>query len=57
MAAWSDEETLKLIEIWGEDAIQRLFEASRRNKEIYAKISRDMEVAGFTRSPDQIGRN
>ena len=54
MAAWSDEETLKLIEIWGEDAIQRLFEASRRNKEIYAKISREMEVAGFTRSPDQI---
>ena len=51
MAAWSDEETLKLIEIWGEDAIQRLFEASRRNKEIYAKISREMEVAGFTRSP------
>ncbi len=39
MATWSDEETYKLIEIWGEDNIQAMLEGCRRNKEIFVKIS------------------
>ena len=54
MAAWSDDETMKLIELWGEDSIQRLFECSHRNKDVYEKIARDMEAAGYTRSQKQI---
>ena len=54
MAAWSDDETMKLIELWGEDSIQWLFECSHRNKAVYKKIARDMEAAGYTRSQKQI---
>ena len=56
MAAWSDDEMMKLIELWGggEDSIQRLFECSHRNKDVYKKIARDMEAAGYTRSQKQI---
>ena len=54
MAAWSDEETFKLIEIWSEDAIQRMFETSRRNKDIFVKISKEMEAAGYNHTSDQI---
>ena len=35
---WTDEETLKLVEILGDDAIQAMLEGSRRNKEVYNKI-------------------
>ena len=38
----------------GEDSIQRLFECSHRNQEVYEKIARDMEAAGYTRSQKQI---
>ena len=38
----------------GEDSIQRLFECSHRNKDVYEKIARDMEAAGYTRSQKQI---
>ena len=34
MATWSDPETFKLIEIWGEDAIQAQLEGCRKNKEV-----------------------
>ena len=54
MAVWSDDEMMKLIELWGKDSIQRLFECSHRNKDVYEKIARDMEAAGYTRSQKQI---
>ena len=46
MAVWNEEETLKLIEIWGEDSIQAMLEGSKRNKDVFNKISRKMEATG-----------
>ena len=37
MAAWSREETYKLIEIWGDDEIQAQLEGCKRNQDIFAK--------------------
>ena len=37
--SWSREETLKLIEIWGNDAIQAQLESCKRNQEIFGKIA------------------
>ena len=36
---WSDEETLKLIEVWGDGAIQAVLEGSRWNKDTFVRIS------------------
>ena len=57
MAVWSEEETLKLIEIWGEDSIQAMLEGSKRNKDVFNKISRKMEAAGYEKSADQCNNN
>ena len=53
MATWTEEETTKLIEIWSEDAIQAMLEGSRRNREIFIRISKEMENCGFCKSGDQ----
>ena len=53
MANWSEEETLKLIEIWGESTIQAMLEGARRNKDVFIKIAHEMEAAGYTKSGDQ----
>lgn len=50
MAFWSDKETVKLIEIWGEEAIQEQLEGCKRNRDVYDKIAREMSKAGFTRT-------
>ena len=44
---------MKLIEIWSEDAIQAMLEGSRRNREIFIRISKEMENCGFCKSGDQ----
>ena len=49
MAVWGDAETLKLIDIWGEDAIQAMLEVSKRNKDVFKKISN----AGYDKTADQ----
>ena len=47
---WSEEETLKLIEIWGEDSVQAELEGCKRNKQVYEKIVRGMRAAGYNRT-------
>ena len=47
-----DEEVFKLIDVWGDDAIQTQLEGCKRNKDVYEKIARAME-AGYERSADQ----
>ena len=42
MAAWRDNETFKLIEIWGDKIIQEQLEGCKRNKDEYEKISKLM---------------
>ena len=44
---WSNEEMMKLIELWSEDSIQAQLEGSKRNAIVFNKIARDMKAAGF----------
>ena len=44
---WSNEEMMKLIELWSEDSIQAQPEGLKRNAIVFNKISRDMEAVGF----------
>ena len=50
---WSDEETFKLIELWGDDRIQAQLEGCKRNKEVYKKIARGMVEAGHEKTAEQ----
>ena len=50
---WSDEETFKLISIWGEDDIQAQINMCKRNSHIYEKIASEMKDAGFDRTATQ----
>ena len=51
--SWSKEETLKLIEIWGNDAIQAQLEGCKRNQEVFSRIAAEMSEAGFERTAQQ----
>ena len=53
MASWTDEETFKLVEIWGDDRIQAQLEGCKRNKEVYERIAREMAVAGYEKTAEQ----
>ena len=50
---WSDDETFKLIELWGEDRIQAQLEGCKRYKQVYSAISEKMLVAGYQKSGTQ----
>ena len=50
---WSDDETVKLVEIWGDDAIQAQLEGCRRNKSVYERIAKEMTEANYPRSAEQ----
>jgi len=50
MTQWSDNETAKLIEIWGGQAIQEQLEGCKRNHDVYDKISREMQKASYART-------
>ena len=52
MATWSKEETLRLIEIWGDDRIQAQLEV-HRNQDVFTKIAREMSESGFERTFQQ----
>ena len=51
--SWSEAETLKLIEVWGDENIQNQLEGCKRNKTVYEKVSQSMSEAGFEKSADQ----
>ena len=50
---WTDRETLKLIELWGDETVQALLKGSTRNRHVYDKISREMGEAGYQRTWSQ----
>ena len=52
-SAWSKSETLKLIEVWGEDNIQEQLEGCHRNREVYMRIARKLNDCGYERSFEQ----
>ena len=51
--SWTDTEVLKLIALWGEQAIQEQLEGSKRNKHVYEKLSRQLAEHGFEKSGEQ----
>ena len=52
-AGWSDEETLQLIELWGDDRVQAELEGCKCNKQVYERVSREMVRAGHKRTAEQ----
>ncbi|XP_029901373.1 uncharacterized protein LOC115354954 isoform X2 [Myripristis murdjan] len=51
--SWSDEETLALISIWGEEDVQRALRGFVHNGHVYADISEKMHDLGFSKTPEQ----
>ncbi|XP_053891194.1 uncharacterized protein LOC128840792 [Malaclemys terrapin pileata] len=49
----SERETLYLIAVWGEESVQAELRCSRRNADIYAKITQGVMDRGYTRDTQQ----
>ncbi|XP_038594975.1 uncharacterized protein zgc:113263 [Micropterus salmoides] len=52
-SSWSDEETLALIQIWGDEDVQRALRGFVHNGHVYADISERMEDLGYTKTSEQ----
>ena len=50
MAVWQDDETLMLLELWGEESVQTTLEGCIRSKTIYGKITAELSSIGYTRT-------
>ena len=53
MANWTEDETLCLITLWGEDSIEAQIEGCRRNRAIFVKLAEQMRDQGYNRTGDQ----
>nr|XP_020455352.1 uncharacterized protein LOC109959929 isoform X2 [Monopterus albus] len=51
--SWSDEETLALIDIWGDEDVQRVLRGFVHNGHVYANISERMQDLGFSKTVEQ----
>ena len=51
--SWTDDETFRLIDAWGDETIQALLEGRTRNRHIYENIVHELEEAGYTRTWNQ----
>ncbi|CAG5927595.1 unnamed protein product [Menidia menidia] len=51
--SWSDEETLALIDIWGEEDVQKSLRGFVHNGHVYAEISERLHDLGFSKSSEQ----
>ena len=54
--AWTNDETWKLIEFWGENGIQEQLEGCTRSKHVYGKLSYALAKEGVTKSGEQCRR-
>ncbi|KAM4569199.1 uncharacterized protein PAE49_008784 isoform 1-T1 [Odontesthes bonariensis] len=52
-SSWSDLETLALINIWGEEEVQKALRGFVHNGHVYAEISDRMHDLGFSKSSEQ----
>jgi len=50
MAVWQDDETVKLLELWGEESVQASLEGCIRNITIYDKIAAELTSCGYQRT-------
>ena len=53
MASWTEEETVQLIDFWGEENIQDELERCSKNRRIYERIATEMQKAGYNRTAIQ----
>ena len=53
MAVWTNPETFKLIELWGDETVQEELEGCKKNSQIYEKISVQMRTLGYERTLGQ----
>ncbi|EMP38758.1 hypothetical protein UY3_04077 [Chelonia mydas] len=51
--AWSEQKTLDLIAVWGEESVQAELRSKRRNANIYTKIAQGMMDRGYNRDTQQ----
>ena len=52
-STWNKEEILKLIEIWGQEHIQRQLQECKRNQSVYEGVAKEMREAGYERTYQQ----
>ncbi|XP_073336441.1 uncharacterized protein [Pagrus major] len=52
-SSWSDEETFALIEIWGDEDVQRSLRGFVHNGHVYAEISERMQDLGYSKTSEQ----
>lgn len=50
---WSDRETEALLDIWGNEEIQKNLKGCTKNKHIFIQISEVMASQGYLRTPEQ----
>lgn len=49
-AAWTDAETFKLIELWGDQSVQEELEGCKKNSKVFSRLSDQMRTAGYERT-------
>ena len=54
-ATWTKQDTLKLIEVWGQETIQEQLQSCKRNHSIFVAVAREMRVAGSNRPTTKAG--
>lgn len=50
---WSKEETLKLIDVWGQETIQKQLQECKRNQGVYEVVAQEMREDGYDRTYQQ----
>ena len=53
MANWSNSEVSVLIKLWGEQGIQEQLEGAKRNKHVYEKFAKQMQVKDSNKAGEQ----
>jgi len=51
--SWSVEETKALIAVWGQESVQNQLERVHRNRDVYQRISMELEEYGYEKSWQQ----
>lgn len=51
--AWTEQETVALVEVWAEDDVQHSLKTCVRNGHIFADISEKMATTGYLRTAEQ----
>ena len=50
---WTDSQVFKLINVWGDEDIQKQLKGSKRNKHVYENMSHSLRVNGIEKSSEQ----